>query len=137
MRAGPSLSLPRLEARAPSTDAPILQTRPTAVRCAVVRPWLSAWLSGGALDLPRFRGHLPSRQRPREGVHMGRKHRHYSEGFRAEAVRLAETSGHSIRQVALDLGIANQTLGVWIRQAHERPPGTPLGSDERAELTEL
>jgi len=68
---------------------------------------------------------------------VGRKHRHYSEEFRAEAVRMAETSGFSIRQVALDLGIANQTLGQWIRAAHERPPGTPLTADERAELEEL
>jgi transposase len=68
---------------------------------------------------------------------MGRKHRHYSTEFRAEAVRMAETSGFSIRQVALDLGIANQTLGVWIRAAHERPVGTPLAADERAELEEL
>jgi transposase-like protein len=44
---------------------------------------------------------------------MGRTHRHYSTEFRAEAVRLAETSGQSIRSVALDLGIANQTLGEW------------------------
>jgi transposase len=68
---------------------------------------------------------------------MGRKHTHYSTEFRAQAVRLAETSGQSIRQVALDLGISNQTLGEWIRQAHARPPGTPLSADERAELTEL
>ena len=68
---------------------------------------------------------------------MGRKHHHYSEEFRAEAVRMAETSGFSIRQAALDLGIANQTLGVWIRAAHERPAGTPLAADERAELEEL
>ena len=68
---------------------------------------------------------------------MGRKHRHYSTEFRAEAVRMAETSGFSIRQVALDLGIANQTLGEWIRLSHERPAGTPLAADERAELEEL
>ena len=68
---------------------------------------------------------------------MGRKHTHYSTEFRAEAVRLAETSGQSVRQVALDLGIANQTLGEWIRQSRERPPGTPLATDERAELEEL
>jgi transposase len=66
-----------------------------------------------------------------------RRHTHYSTEFRAEAVRLAETSGQSIRSVALELGISNQTLGEWIRQSHERPPGTPLAADERAELTEL
>ena len=68
---------------------------------------------------------------------VGRKHRHYSAEFRAEAVKMAETSGFSIRQVAMDLGIANQTLGQWIRLAHERPAGTPLDDDERTELTEL
>jgi transposase-like protein len=31
---------------------------------------------------------------------MRRKHNHYSAEFRAEAVRLCETSGQSIRQVA-------------------------------------
>jgi transposase len=68
---------------------------------------------------------------------LGRKHTHYSTEFRAEAVRLAETSGQSIRQVALDLGISNQTLGEWIRLAHEHGAGTPLEADERAELAEL
>ena len=68
---------------------------------------------------------------------MGRKHTHYSTEFRAEAVRLAGTSGQSVRQVALDLGISNQTLGEWIRRSRERPPGTPLDPDERAELDEL
>ncbi len=66
-----------------------------------------------------------------------RRHRHYSTEFRAEAVRLAETSGQSIRSVALDLGIANETLGEWIRRSRERPAGTPLAADERAELEEL
>ena len=68
---------------------------------------------------------------------MGRKHRHYSEEFRAEAVRMAETSGFSIRQVAMDLGISNESLRRWIAQARERPAGTPLAADERAELVEL
>src|SRR5438445_7512115 len=94
-------------------------------------------MSRAALDLPRFRGHLPSRQRPREGVQMGRKHTHYSTEFRAEAVRLAETSGQSIRQVALELGISNQSLGRWIALAHERSAERPLEADERAELVEL
>ncbi len=66
-----------------------------------------------------------------------RRHTHYSTEFQAEAIRLAATSGQSIRQVALDLGISNETLGRWIRLARERPAGTPLAADERAELTEL
>lgn len=68
---------------------------------------------------------------------LGRKHTHYSTEFRAEAVRLAETSGQSIRQVAMDLGISNESLSRWLRLAHEHPAGTPLAADERAELTEL
>ena len=66
-----------------------------------------------------------------------RRHRHYSEEFRAEAVRLAETSGQSIRSVAMDLGISNESLARWIRLSRERPAGTPLAADERAELAEL
>ena len=66
-----------------------------------------------------------------------RRHTHYSTEFRAEAVRLAETSGQSIRQVAMDLGISNESLRRWIALARERPAGTPLEADERAELTEL
>ncbi len=66
-----------------------------------------------------------------------RRHTHYSTEFRAEAVRLAETSGQSIRSVAMELGISNESLARWIRLAHERPAGTPLAADERAELVEL
>lgn len=66
-----------------------------------------------------------------------RRHTHYSTEFRAEAVRLAEMSGQSVRQVALDLGISNESLRRWVTLAHERPAGTPLDDDERAELTEL
>jgi transposase len=68
---------------------------------------------------------------------MGRKHTHCSTEFRSEAVRLAETSGQSIRQVAMELGISNESLARWVRLARERPAGTPLEADERAELAEL
>ena len=68
---------------------------------------------------------------------MGRKHTHYSTEFRVEAVRLAETSGQSVRQVAMELGISNESLSRWIRLSHEQPAGTPLSVDERAELDEL
>jgi len=66
-----------------------------------------------------------------------RRHTHYSTEFRAEAVRLAETSGQSIRSVAMELGISNESLARWIRLSREQPPGTPLAADERAELVEL
>ena len=66
-----------------------------------------------------------------------RRHTHYSTEFRAEAVRLAETSGQSVRQVAMDLGISNESLRRWIELSRERPAGTPLDAGERAELVEL
>jgi transposase len=66
---------------------------------------------------------------------MGTRRRQYTPEFKAEAVRLAATSGESLRQVAMDLGISNETLGVWVREA--RAAGPPLSVDERAELVEL
>ena len=66
-----------------------------------------------------------------------RRHTHYSTEFRAEAVRLAKASGQSIRQVAMDLGISNESLRRWIELSRERPAGTPLDAGERAELVEL
>ena len=65
------------------------------------------------------------------------KHRFYTKEFKAEAVVLARSSRQSIRRTALDLGITNETLGCWLREADARPPGTPLAADERAELVEL
>jgi transposase len=62
----------------------------------------------------------------------------YPPEFRAEAVRLARSPGHSIRQAARDLGIASESLRRWVIQAeidHGDSPG--LTTDERAELTRL
>ena len=58
--------------------------------------------------------------------------------FRAEAVRLAHEPGNSMRQVAQDLGIANESLRRWVMQA-DVDAGTSEGltSDERAELIRL
>jgi transposase len=62
----------------------------------------------------------------------------YPAEFRAEAVRLARQPGHTIRGVARDLGVSNETLRLWIRQAaidHGQAAG--LTTDERAELAHL
>ena len=40
--------------------------------------------------------------------------------FRAEAVRLAQTSGRSRREVAADLGVGLSTLRNWIDGRRER-----------------
>ena len=66
---------------------------------------------------------------------MGRR-REYTPEFRAAAVQMVRTSGQSIRQVALDLGISNQVLGVWLRQ-FEAADSEPLAAAERQELLEL
>jgi len=62
----------------------------------------------------------------------------YPAEFRAEAVRLALEPGQSMRRVAQDLGIANESLRRWIMQA-DVDSGTTEGltTDERAELTRL
>jgi transposase-like protein len=56
-----------------------------------------------------------------------RKHCEYTPEFRAAAVEMVRTSGESIRQVALNLGISNQIPGDWLRhfQAADSRPSTP------------
>jgi transposase len=59
--------------------------------------------------------------------------------FRAEAVRLAQTSGRSRREVAADLGIGLSTLRNWIdrcdREMEQPPP--ECQEDMAAELKRL
>jgi transposase len=62
----------------------------------------------------------------------------YPPEFRAEAVRLARSPGHSIPQVARDLGIANESLRRWVMQTAVDAGEAPgLSTDERAELVRL
>jgi transposase len=63
----------------------------------------------------------------------------YSPEFRAEAIRLARTSGESHRQIADDLGMTSETLRLWLKQA-DLDAGTrhdELTSDEQEELRRL
>jgi transposase len=63
----------------------------------------------------------------------------YPPEFRAEAVRLARSSNKLIREIANDLGIAEQSLRNWLRQADlddgHRSDG--LTSTEQEELRRL
>jgi transposase len=70
---------------------------------------------------------------------MGRRKLPYPPEFREEAVRLVREGGKSIGQVVKNLGIADQSLRNWIKQADldagRRTDG--LTTEERAELRRL
>lgn len=62
----------------------------------------------------------------------------YPPEFRAEAIRLVKNSGDSIRQVAKDLGVSDQTLRNWVNQADvDAGKREGLTTEERAELRQL
>ncbi len=63
----------------------------------------------------------------------------YPEEFRAEAVRLARSSPEkSIRQLAYELGIDDQTLRNWVKQAEiDRGEREGLSTQGREELRRL
>src|SRR5215204_4847023 len=63
----------------------------------------------------------------------------YTEEFKAEAVQLARSSPErSIRQIAYELGIADQTLRNWIKQAQiDAGEREGLNTEEREELRRL
>jgi transposase len=62
----------------------------------------------------------------------------YSVEFRREAVRLLKSSGRSVPQLARELGVSQQSLRNWERQADADAGETAdLSSDERAELRRL
>ena len=62
----------------------------------------------------------------------------YPPEFRREALELLRISGKSAVQVAAELGISDQTLQNWRRQAEiDEGKREGLTSDEREELTRL
>jgi transposase len=69
---------------------------------------------------------------------MPRSRPPYPEQFRREAVELVRTSGRSIKEIAGDLGVTEQSLRNWVKQ-QEVDVGTRPGisSDEREELRRL
>ena len=67
---------------------------------------------------------------------MGRRHRRYSPEFKAEAIRLAQTSDAPLSAIARELGVAVPTLHAWVEAARPQPR-EPLTDDERSELLRL
>ena len=65
-----------------------------------------------------------------------RRNRRFSPEFRAEAVRLAQTSSATFRELAEELGIQVSTLRAWVTAARPKPD-VPLTDDERTELKRL
>jgi transposase len=62
----------------------------------------------------------------------------YPPEFREEAIRLVKNSGDSVRQIAKDLGISDQTLRNWVNQADvDGGMREGLTTEERTELREL
>ncbi len=62
----------------------------------------------------------------------------YSLEFRREAVRLLDSSGRSVPQLARELGCSQQSLRNWARQLEvDQGRAEGLTSDEREELRRL
>ena len=68
----------------------------------------------------------------------GLKRGRFTAEFKADAVSMVIDGGRSIVDVAARLGLVEQTLGSWVRQARiDRGERAGLSSDERAELVRL
>ena len=62
----------------------------------------------------------------------------YPPEFKREALELLKLSGKPLPQIAKDLGVSDQTLRNWRREAEiDAGKAEGLTSDERAELREL
>ena len=68
---------------------------------------------------------------------MGRPRRiRYTPEFKAEAVRLVQTTDRPINEIAKSLGVTAKTLHDWLR-ALRPSPTERLSEDERSELHRL
>jgi transposase len=65
------------------------------------------------------------------------KRRTIADDFKREAVRLTETSGRTVGQVAADLGIGKSTLTRWKTQFKEADVLSGPHDDVQKELTRL
>lgn len=69
---------------------------------------------------------------------MGKTRPPYPPEFRAEAVRLARSSGRPLSEIAGDLGCSTESLRYWVKQTRiDAGEAEGLTSDEREELRRL
>jgi transposase len=62
----------------------------------------------------------------------------YPEQFRREAVELAKKGGRPIKEIAADLGVTEQSLRNWVKQADlDAGRAHGLSSEEKEELRRL
>lgn len=67
---------------------------------------------------------------------MQKKQKTYPPEFKREAVRLAQTSGKPITQIARSLGISDTSIHQWRKELAEHGPETFPGSGHQTALEE-
>ena len=67
---------------------------------------------------------------------MAKVQKVYTREFKEEAVRLAQTSGKSITQVARELGISDTSIHQWRKELGERGKEAFPGKGHQTELEE-
>jgi transposase len=67
---------------------------------------------------------------------MGKIQKVYTKEFKEEAVRLAQTSGKSIAQVARELGISDTSIHQWRRELVENGTEAFPGKGHQTQLEE-
>lgn len=67
---------------------------------------------------------------------MAKVQKVYTREFKQEAVRLAQTSGKSIAQVARELGISDTSIHQWRKELAQHGPEAFAGSGHQTALEE-
>jgi len=67
---------------------------------------------------------------------MGKIQKVYSKEFKEEAIRLAQTSGKPIAQIARELGISDSAMHGWRREVSEHGPEAFPGKGHQTQIEE-